>query len=309
MAKVKIFWDPKGYELDFFSRKKYLRATDGDTPYVSLSIRMLSIDTPEVHYPGNQKPSKYDDKLAQLADWIQHDKAPIESQALADYIRPKLETGNAGSLQLEQGEAATKEFMKLIGEKLVIRDKDGKPKKDKDGNTVMRRVSLSCADEHFDMYGRLLAYMAPAYKPSERETLTFEERATFNCFLVKSGWAALFPIYPSLPKHMDLVMFQKAAKDAYDEKRGVWANPLSMPGYEYRMCVKLYGVTKKLVDGKKVKTQERYGWIERYCVDMTTREIFYPKQYIKVEPYNRIFIWAKDITEAVGKMNLVPSSA
>jgi endonuclease YncB( thermonuclease family) len=62
MTNVKIFWDPKGSELDALGTKKYLRATDGDTPYVSMSIRMLSIDTPEVHYPGNQKPSKQDEK-------------------------------------------------------------------------------------------------------------------------------------------------------------------------------------------------------------------------------------------------------
>jgi len=39
---------------------------------------------------------------------------------------------------------------------------------------------------------------------------------------------------------------------------------------------------------------------------MTTREIFEPQDYYKVLPYNRIFIWPEDVTEAVGKMNLVP---
>jgi len=33
MSNVKIFWDPKGSELDALGMKKYLRATDGDTPY------------------------------------------------------------------------------------------------------------------------------------------------------------------------------------------------------------------------------------------------------------------------------------
>ncbi|TET18767.1 hypothetical protein E3J74_09175 [Candidatus Bathyarchaeota archaeon] len=47
-------------------KKSYLRATDGDTPYISMSIRMLCLDTPEVHYPGVQKPSKQD---ANLANW------------------------------------------------------------------------------------------------------------------------------------------------------------------------------------------------------------------------------------------------
>jgi hypothetical protein len=38
---------------------------------------------------------------------------------------------------------------------------------------------------------------------------------------------------------------------------------------------------------------------------MTTRQIYEPQSYIKVEPYNRIFIWPEDVTEAVAKMNLV----
>lgn len=58
MAKPAIFWDPTGVELDSVGSKSYLRATDGDTPYVSMSIRMLSIDTPETHYPGSFRPSR-----------------------------------------------------------------------------------------------------------------------------------------------------------------------------------------------------------------------------------------------------------
>ena len=39
---------------------------------------------------------------------------------------------------------------------------------------------------------------------------------------------------------------------------------------------------------------------------MTTREVFYPQDYIKVKPYNHIFIWPDDVAEAVAKMNLLP---
>ncbi len=53
---------------------------------------------------------------------------------------------------------------------------------------------------------------------------------------------------------------------------------------------------------------EKYSWISRFCLDMTTREIFYPQDYFKVQPYNRIFIWAEDVTDAVGKLNLVPGA-
>ena len=293
MSHVKIFWDPKGSELDALGKKKYLRATDGDTPYVSMSIRMLSIDTPEVHYPGNQKPSKQDEKLAQLADWIQAGKAPVSS-GLAQHLLPKLATGKAGTLQESHGESATVKFKELIDEKLT------RPSGSK------RRVFLRAADQHFDQYGRLLAYMAPSYSSTELASMTRKERATFNLLMVESGWAATFPIYPSIPSYADLVLLQEVAKDACDNKKGAWADPKMLTGYEFRMCMKLYDVTKKLVAGKKLSTKERSGWISRYCVDITTREILYPQNYHKVSPYNRIFIWPEDVAEAVGRMNLLP---
>jgi endonuclease YncB( thermonuclease family) len=294
MSNVKIFWDPKGFELDALGKKKYLRATDGDTPYVSMSIRMLSIDTPEVHYPSNQKPSKQDEKLAQLADWIQAGKAPVSSD-LAQHLYPKLATGTAGTLQESQGESATLKFKELINEKLK------RPKGRK------RSVFLRAADQHFDQYDRLLAYMAPYYSSTELETRTRRERATFNLLMVESGWAATFAIYPSIPRYADLVLLQELAKDACENKKGAWADPKMLTGYEFRMCVRRYDVTKKVVAGKKLSSRERSGWISRYCVDLTTREIFYPQNYHKVAPYNRIFVWPDDVAEAVGRMNLLPA--
>ena len=294
MSDVKIFWDPKGLELDTLGKKKYLRATDGDTPYVSMSIRMLSIDTPEVHYPGNQKPSKQDEKLAQLSDWIQAGEAPVSS-GLAQHLYPKLATGTAGTLQESQGESATVKFKELLNEKL------------KRPSGTKRSVFLRAADIPFDRYGRLLAYMAPSYSSKELTSMSRTERATFNLHMIKSGWAASFPIYPSIPSFADLVMLQEAAKDACENKKGAWDDLKTLTGYEFRMCVRLYEVTKKLIAGKKVSSRERYGWITRYCVDMTTREIFHPQNYYKVAPYNRIFVWPDDVAEAVGRMNLLPA--
>ena len=125
--------------------------------------------------------------------------------------------------------------------------------------------------------------------------------------MVTAGWAAPFPIYPSLPKHADLVLLQKVGREAVEGGKGAWADPLTLTGYEFRMCVRLYEVTKKLVQGRKLSSAERYSWISRFCMDMTTREIHYPQAYFKVKPYNRIFIWPEDVTEAVGKLNLLPS--
>ncbi|NPD88062.1 MAG: nuclease [Asgard group archaeon] len=293
MTKVKIFWDPRGYTLDSVGQKDFLKTTDGDTPYVSISIRMLSVDTPEVHYPGNENPKNHDGKFKELADWIKEKKAPI-NPGLGDYLQKKLATGKAGTLQKEQGELATKEFEKLLDRKLT------KP----DGRK--RKVFLRTADENFDQYGRLLAYIAPSYTKTERNALSYKEMATFNLLMIESGWGASFPIYPSLPKYKDLVLLQEAAKNAFNNKSGAWKNPNTLTGYEFRMCHRLWKVTKKLVDGDNLNSYEKYGWVERYCFDMTTLTIYEPQEYYKVKPYNRIFIWPKDVHLAVGKLNLKP---
>lgn len=294
MGKVKLFWDPAGIELDSLGNKKLLRITDGDTPFISMSVRMLSIDAPEVHYPGNQKPSKFDAKLEELADWLQAGKAPVDP-GLAAYLYPKLATGSAGALQEQQGKEASAEFQRLLDQKLTK------------GSGKKRQLFLRAANEHFDSYGRLLVYIAPSYTKKELSTMSYKERATFNLLLIESGWAASFPIYPSLPKYNDLVLLQEVAEDAYEHGKGAWADPNTLTGYEFRMCCKLWEVTRNIIIGKSLSSREKYGWISRYCFDMTSLDIFKAQEYYRVKPYNRIFIWPKDIKEAVGGLNLVPA--
>lgn len=294
MSKIKVFWDPSGFELDSLGRKRHLGPpADGDTPYVRIPIRLLSIDTPETNYPRIGKPSKSDKKLKELAGWIQQGHTPLEDE-LAQHLLPRLQTGTAGSLQEKQGEAAKAKFKELLQDRLT-RCSGSK-----------RNVFLYAAEENFDSYGRLLAYMAPYYTKEKLATLNRHDRATFNLLMVESGWAAPFPIYPSLPRYEDLVLLQQGAKDAFDNHKGAWAEALMLTGYEWRMCIKLYNVTKKLVQGQRLSSRERYGWISRYCLDMTTLEIFPPQQYLRVLPYNRIFVWPRDVRRAVAELNLIP---
>lgn len=293
MSTVKLYWDPEGQQLNSLGGNTFLRLTDGDTPYVSTAIRMLSIDTPEVHYPGNTSPDKHDARFQQLAEWIKSGKAPV-NEGLAKHLMPKLATGKAGSLQKQQGVAATQELQQLIEKKLA------RP------NGSKRELFLSVSNQPFDQYGRLLAYAAPNYSVDEREKMTPQDRATFNLLMIDSGWAASFLIHPSLPKYSDLVLFQAAAKDAQEKKRGIWADAATLTGYEFRMCYKLWDVTDKLVKGAKVSSRERSDWVDRYCVDMTTREIFDPAEYYRVAPYNRVFVWPTDVNDAVSKLNLTP---
>lgn len=293
MSTVKLYWDPEGQQLNSLGGNAFLRITDGDTPFVSMPIRMLSIDTPEVHYPGNTSPDKHDARFQQLAEWIKAGKAPV-NEGLAKHLMPKLATGKAGSLQKQQGVAATQELQQLIEKRLA------RP------NGTKRELFLSVSNQPFDQYGRLLAYAAPNYSVDEREKMTPQDRATFNLLMIDSGWAASFLIHPSLPKYSDLVLFQAAAKDAQEKKRGIWADAATLTGYEFRMCYKLWDVTDKLVKGAKVSSRERSDWVDRYCVDMTTREIFDPAEYYRVAPYNRVFVWPTDVNDAVSKLNLTP---
>jgi endonuclease YncB( thermonuclease family) len=293
MPEVMVFWDPQGLSINTIGTNEYQRATDGDTPYVSLSIRMLSIDAPEVHYPGRTRPSTHDADLATLAMWLEQGKAPVNDD-LAAYLHPRLATGKAGTLQEQQGQQATAIFRQML-DQMLARPSGGR-----------RNLFIRTADEPFDEYGRLLAYVAPSYTAEERATLNKWQQATFNLLMVRAGWAATMVIYPSLPKYDDLVMLRAAAKEAYLAGRGIWSEPLALAGYEFRMAVKLFGITKRLVSGEALSGAERGSWISRYCVDLTTREIFYPEYYIRVAPYNRMFIWPKNVSEAVGKLNLVP---
>ncbi len=294
MPDVKIFWDPGGFTVDSLGSKKFLRTTDGDTPYISVSIRMLSIDAPETHYPGNAKPSRSDADLAQLAIWIEQGHAPI-SDGLAAYLHPRLATGRAGSLQEHQGEQASAIFEELL-ERMLTRPSGGK-----------RSLFIRTADQPFDSYGRILAYIAPNYSAKERQELPAWQQKTFNHLMVESGWAATLIIYPSIPKYGDLVLFREAAKAAYLSGRGIWADSLTLTGYEFRMAIKLFKVTQRLVNGETLSTGERKSWVTRYCLDMTTQQIYYPEEYYRTAPYNRLFVWGEDVTEAVGRLNLLPA--
>lgn len=291
MSDIRIKWDPSGITVDTLSNIKFLHASDGDTPHISMSVRMLSIDAPEVHYPGTTKPSKHDERLSELADWLVAGSAPI-SDGLAASLHPRLASAQAGTLQEQQGEAAEGFFIKLLDH--FLRKESG----------AMRPLFIRTADQTFDSYGRLLAYVAPKYTRAELAEMTRWQRSTFNLMMVRAGWAHQFMIYPSLPSVEDMEMMQVAAREAFLERRGVHANPLSLAGYEFRMAIKLHSITEKLRAGASLPPSERNSWISRYCVDITTTALFPPESYYKIAPYNRLFIWPKDREEASEKLGL-----
>lgn len=297
MEAVKIFWDPQGIALNSIGDRSSISQVgqphDGDTPYAKVPIRMLGIDTPETSYPGVGPANNSDDKLKELGDLLASGKYNVKKE-LVNHLLPKLATGKAGSLQREQGLAAKQYFSQQLDKRLTK------------SSGRKRNLFLRTSKEHFDRYGRLLAYAAPKFSKNELINMPFEERVTFNYQMVKAGWASSLLIYPNLPKNRDLNLVRKAGKEAYEENKGAWANPGSLTGYEWRMCIKLYRAIKKLRAGNHYVKEDL--WIQRFCMDMTTLNIYYPQDYIKVKPYNRIFIWAQDVNKAVGELNLMAAT-
>ena len=291
---IKILWKPAGETMPSLGGRALVDVSDGDTPNIRMPIRMLSVDTPEVTARSETGAKRVDEQFAELAQWIRQGKAPV-SEYFADYIVPKIETGSAGSLQFEQGSNASAWFKDRIKQRL------------KKPNGRNRNLFIRTADAPFDLYHRLLAYVAPSYSKKELETMTRRERATFNLDLVESGWAAPFIVFPNIPGELDLPIYLAAATDALASGRGQHADPLSLPAYEYRMCEKLYSITKKLVDGKSLSANQRYGWRSRYAADMRTRVLYGPEGYTDMPLQYRIWIWPEDVQRAIGLLNMTPS--
>ncbi|MFK7995068.1 MAG: hypothetical protein AB8B87_13070 [Granulosicoccus sp.] len=291
---VEILWTPAGQSLPSLGSRALVDVSDGDTPNIRMPVRMLSIDTPEVTARSTGKAREIDEEFLELAGWIKDGTAPV-TKAFGQYILPKLEDIAAGSLQFEQGEAASA-FYKAKSEERLTRE----------GSSRKRNLFVRSAEEPFDNYGRLLAYVAPSYSKKERDEMTRRERRTFNLDLIDSGWATPFVIFPSIPGELDLPLFIEFAVDAKEQGRGQYQEPLSLPAYEYRMCEKLHTITKKLAAGQTMSYPEQLEWRSRYCADMRSREIFGPESYICIpEPY-RLWIWPDDVQTAISMLNLVP---
>ncbi|MDJ0821680.1 MAG: thermonuclease family protein [Paracoccaceae bacterium] len=291
---IQILWRPAGFNLDALGTSKLVDVTDGDTPNIRMAIRMLSVDTPETTAGSEGGAERVDDKFTELAQWIEDGKAPV-TQAFADHILPRLQTGKAGTLQFTQGKAASAFLEHRIEERTT------RP----DGS--IRKLFMRAADERFDGYGRLLAYVAPSYSWKERQELSRKERATFNLDLVESGHAMTFILYPSIPGELDMPLMLEAAEDAMDAKRGQHAEALFMPAYEYRACEKLYGITKKLVEGEEMSYPDQLAWRSRYCVDMRNRQIHGPEDYMGIAHPYRLWLWPDDVQTAMGALNLIPA--
>lgn len=294
---VKIFWQPDGINLDQIGTKRLVDISDGDTPNIRMNVRMLSIDTPEKAPTGRiRRLTELDDEFALLADWIEGGTAPISPELAAHYA-PRLRRPLAASAHVAQGRAATDAFEEV------------KDKRLRRPTGSVRSLFVRIADQPFDRYGRLLAYVAPDYNADERRQMSRADRATFNHLMTAAGWAAPFVIYPSIPGEWDLNFFRDGARRAVEAGRGAWADPLMLTGYEFRGLERLAHIHRLVRAGRRLSGSQLYAWIYRYCVDMTTGELLAPQDYIKARPYDRLFVWKEDVRQAVANLNLVPSDS
>jgi len=286
---VFLTWAPQGRTLGLADQYRLVDIHDGDTPSIRMPIRMLSVDTPEITSEVPSRAREWDRRLAELAGWIADGVAPIGPD-LAEALLPRIDHGRAGSLQFEQGlEAAA--WSRGRFDRRLERGK--------------RNLFVRTADQPFDDNNRLLAYIAPNYTHTEREAMSRKDRSTFNLDLIEAGWGAPFLIYPSLPRGEDMELFVEAAEAAVRQGRGAWAEPRSLPGYEYRMVEKLHRVTKRIVEGEAVTPEDRTGWRSRLCVDMETRRLFGPEAYSGIPHHRRLWLWPRDVDRARQEFGLV----
>ena len=177
---LKVLWTPDGINLDQIGTKTLTDISDGDTPKIDMSIRMLSIDTPEKR-PTARGLSKDEMRTLtpQVKTWIESGDSPV-GEVLAAHLLPLLDRTDVADAHWAQGVEATEVHEEITQTRLTRPD------------GTKRALFVRVADERFDRYGRLLAYTAPSFSAEERRTMTRRERATFNFDMIENGWAASF---------------------------------------------------------------------------------------------------------------------
>jgi endonuclease YncB( thermonuclease family) len=219
---------------------RLLSISDGDTPEVKMGLRMLAVDTPELHFPAARDPASQDPLLEALPQTAAWQKLP---KALQDYLLPRLE--KAGTRQQAWGAKAKAAFEAVVADGLAVK-----------GTLRKRALFLACGHEVFDRYGRILAYVGPLVPKSERGDSPPPD--TFNLRMLQGGWAAPCIHKGNLLKPADMDLVIAAVQNARKEKLGFWADTgLILHGYEFRSLCRLAngeaGFTYPITDARTLK--------------------------------------------------------
>lgn len=261
---------------------RFVRVTDGDTPVIEMSVRMVSIDTPESQLGGSPSSAQatLDRARTRLSDGT-YDALP---QDLRDHLIARL-TPDAAQRHLTAGKLAAEAHKTMTSTRLT------RP----DGS--QRKLAVIATGELVERNGRLLAYTAPWFSGSATDPLPprdHPDRRTFNLDMVALGWAATFVIYPSIPRASDLNLLIEEAETAWQEQRGAWRQFGSdlLLGYEYRACLRL-GAAKMSDPADAIA--DAY---QRVCVDLRSLTEVGPFGYHQVPPPQRLWIWITDLEQA-----------
>lgn len=274
-------------ELRPAAPQRLYSVSDGDTPKILQSIRMVSIDTPEkAGYAG--RPELAQPKLDKARQRLQDGFYPAIPDGLRDYLVDRLDAG-AATRHIAAGEQASREF------DLLLKDRLTRP------TGTQRPVATVPTGEVIDRYGRMLAYLAPWFSGGASDPIPPKgdpARRTFNIDMIASGWAAPFMIYPSLPQNSDLDLLYEESKAAWTKKRGAWAvhGRKLLLGYEYRLAIKL-GTAPSKAKGMAAAFQ-------RICIDLRNKTSVGLDQWHAIPPPHRLWVWADDATEASAALGI-----
>lgn len=267
--------------------RKLIRDSDGDTLVVEQPIRLVSCDTPEKgNYAGSAATAqaKLDECALRLSNGFFDAHLPKE---LREYLLAKI-TNDAAERHINAGIQAGEEFNRILESRLT------RP----DGSR--RKVAIIPTGEMIDDYGRLLAYTAPYFNKNELPPRTSPERRTFNLEMVANGWAAFFPVYPSLPQNDDLNSVIAAAELAWEERKGAWERfgEDLLLGYEFRACIKLAAEPKETDEITKFAENCSNNAFQRICIDLRTLKEAGKHGLYSVPPCYRLWVWEEDIEQA-----------
>lgn len=267
--------------------RKLIRDSDGDTLVIEQPIRLVSCDTPEkAGYAGiaATAQTKLDRCALRLSNGFFDAHLPKE---LRLYLLAKI-TSDAAERHINAGIQAGEEFNRILESRLTLPG-GGK-----------RKVAIIPTGEVIDDYGRLLAYTAPYFNKNELPPRTSPERRTFNLDMVANGWAAFFPVYPSLPQNDDLNAIIAAAELAWVERKGAWDHfgENLLLGYEFRACIKLAAEPKVTDEITRFAEDCAKNAFQRICIDLRTLQVLEKYGFYSVPPCYRLWVWEADIKQA-----------
>lgn len=264
--------------LALADKPTFVSATDGDTPTIQTPIRMLGMDAPELHYGGAtaQSPGKFD---AAFSTFLAGAGQDLDA-GLKRYLAARLDA-TASTRHIQAGGTAFAHYQQIVAERLRrVSDKTGK-------ELTPRKLFTMVSEQVFDRYGRMLAYVAPAYEKEELKAIPAAQRPTFNLQMMQDGHAVSLIIYPNIPGVEDLALVHGAISDARRDGKGIWKSRTPvLHAFEFRWIIDMLG-------GKRAGP-------DRFCGDFTNGKLYAPQKYYLVPEEARLWFYAEDVAAALG---------